>query len=153
MLSKCNLKKIWPAASLQSMPVCRVWPILTRSWVRQQARTSGAGALKSCKNRKVRHFAMNITAQTWKLQNLGGTQVRYLRHLRIILGAPLPYSAFWRVWPILTRSWVCKQSHTSGVGVQNHAKVVKCTATLCKQKIQNLRGARSAVTILCILDW
>ena len=25
-------------------PVCRVWQILTRSWVRQQSRTSGAGA-------------------------------------------------------------------------------------------------------------
>ena len=30
-----------------------------------------------------------------KLQNLIGVQVRSLSHLRIILGAPLPYSAFW----------------------------------------------------------
>ena len=30
-----------------------------------------------------------------KLHNPRGTQVRYLLHLRIILGVPLPYSAFW----------------------------------------------------------
>ena len=48
--------------SLQ-FPVCRVWPILTRSWVRQQSRTSGAGALKPCKNRKVRHYTMGTTSQ------------------------------------------------------------------------------------------
>ena len=38
---------------------------------------------------------MGTTAQTLKLQNLWGAQVRFLRHLRITLGVPLPYSTFW----------------------------------------------------------
>ena len=45
-------------------PVSRVWPILTRPWVRQQSRTSGAGALKPYKNRRVRHYTMDTTAQS-----------------------------------------------------------------------------------------
>ena len=59
--------------------VCRVWLILARSWVRQKYRTSGAGGQKP-------------------YQNLRGAQVRFLRHLRIFLGAPLPCFAFWRVF-------------------------------------------------------
>ena len=39
-------------------PVCRVWPILTRSWVGLKSLTSGAGALKLHKNCKVQHYTM-----------------------------------------------------------------------------------------------
>ena len=64
--------------------VSRVWPILTRSLLRQQARASGAGALKPLKNRNVRPYTMGTTAQTKTIQNLRGNQRRFLRHLRII---------------------------------------------------------------------
>ena len=45
-------------------PVWRVWPTLTRSWVHQQYRTSGAGVLKPYRNRKVRYYIMGTTVQT-----------------------------------------------------------------------------------------
>ena len=80
----------WLTISL--IPVCRAWPILTRSWVRQQYGTSGAGAQKPNKNRQVRQ---GTTALTFKLQNLRGAQVRYLTHLKMFLGAPQPCSAIW----------------------------------------------------------
>ena len=52
-LDLCS-KSPWKQALWPNIPVCRVWAILTRSWVRQ-SRTSGAGAQKPCKNRQVHH--------------------------------------------------------------------------------------------------
>ena len=77
-------------------PVCRVRPILTRPWVRQLSRTSGSDALKPCKNLKVCYCTLGTTAQTYKLENMRGAKLCYLRHLRNILGVPLPYFAFWK---------------------------------------------------------
>ena len=62
-------------------PVCRVWPILTRSWVRQQSRTSGAGALKPCKNRQVRHFAMHKHENFKTLGHLGALSLSFKNNL------------------------------------------------------------------------
>ena len=39
------------------------------------------------------HYGYHCT--NIKLQNLRGTQVHFLRHLRAIFGVPLPYTAFW----------------------------------------------------------
>ena len=46
----------WGTLTHDKAHFCRVWPILTRSWGRQQSRTSGADALKPYKNRSVRHY-------------------------------------------------------------------------------------------------
>ena len=83
------------ACSASLWPVCRVWLILTRSWVCQQSCTSGAGAQNVRRNYQACHYTIGTSAQKQKLQNLRGAHVRYLRKLRIILGAPSPYSAFW----------------------------------------------------------
>ena len=49
---------MWLKASLQSMAD------LDESWLRQQSRTSDAGALEPYKNRKVRHYTMGTTGLT-----------------------------------------------------------------------------------------
>ena len=67
---------------------------MTRSWVPQQSSISGAGAQKLYKNSKVHHYTMGNTAQTLNLQNLKSALACFRTHLRIILGALLPYSAY-----------------------------------------------------------
>ena len=63
--------------------------------MRQQARTSGAGALKPYKYRKVHHYTMGTSAQNIKISKSDWRPGALSGHLRIILGAPLPYYAFW----------------------------------------------------------
>ena len=53
---------VFEAANATIQPVCRVWPILTRSWVYQQVLTLSAGALWVPRHK----------------QNLRGAQVRFL---------------------------------------------------------------------------